>query len=188
MTADHRDEQTYAIIGAAMEVHRELGPGSLEAVYQDALAVELELLINFGAFSLQHKRMVRSLNQPQSILPSISTPQSAQSACRMNVVDMIPVRRQNLDARLKPLAWMTPRKKLLHRSGGICEGEDIVSSPLRAVVAPDARPDRRGALRRRLEHPVSGLCRGIGRTLNLIEPPGERHTAVRQDQGRRQLP
>src|SRR5512134_2947555 len=37
------DQLAHAVIGAAIEVHRLLGPGYVEAVYEEALCVELRL-------------------------------------------------------------------------------------------------------------------------------------------------
>ena len=52
MAADSRDRQTHAIIGAAMEVHRQFGLGFWEAVYQQALEIE------FSAGSIPFEREV----------------------------------------------------------------------------------------------------------------------------------
>ena len=42
MTDPQKDPLTDKIIGCAIEVHRHLGPGLLESVYESALCIELE--------------------------------------------------------------------------------------------------------------------------------------------------
>ncbi len=42
LSMDQQGKLTERIIGCATEVHRELGPGLLESIYEAALAIELE--------------------------------------------------------------------------------------------------------------------------------------------------
>jgi GxxExxY protein len=53
---------SYDVIGAAMEVHRQLGPGFLESIYEEALCVELSL--RQIQFSRQHKVGIQYKNVP----------------------------------------------------------------------------------------------------------------------------
>jgi len=40
---EEKDPLTHAVIGAAIEVHREMGPGLLESIYQKCMVEELRL-------------------------------------------------------------------------------------------------------------------------------------------------
>lgn len=52
---NEEDSLAHAVIGAALEVHRILGPGFLESVYEEAIAVE------FGLRDIEYDRQVRML-------------------------------------------------------------------------------------------------------------------------------
>jgi len=57
-----KDPRTYKIIGSAMEVHKQLGCGFLEVVYQEAFAIELQTQgvkfsreVNLPVFYKEHR-------------------------------------------------------------------------------------------------------------------------------------
>jgi GxxExxY protein len=72
------DPRTFAIIGAAMEVHKQLGCGFLEAVYQEALALE---------FATKHISFKREVCLPIQYRGQIlATAYCADSICFESVV------------------------------------------------------------------------------------------------------
>jgi GxxExxY protein len=56
------DQRTYQIIGAAMEAHKELGSGFLEAVYQEAL--EREFTYQEISYKSQHPVRIEYKGKP----------------------------------------------------------------------------------------------------------------------------
>lgn len=59
---NNADELSRLVIGAAIEVHRQLGPGYLEVVYEEALA--LEMGFRDIPFQRQHTIHLAYKNQP----------------------------------------------------------------------------------------------------------------------------
>lgn len=55
-------DEVYSIVGAAMEVHNELGSGFLEAVYQEAM--EVELADRGVPFEAQKSLVIRYKGEP----------------------------------------------------------------------------------------------------------------------------
>jgi GxxExxY protein len=55
-------DEVYSVMGAAIDVHRELGPGFLEAVYQEAM--EIELATRSVPFSAQLPLQIQYKGKP----------------------------------------------------------------------------------------------------------------------------
>jgi GxxExxY protein len=92
------DRQASALLAAAVEVHRVLGPGFLEAVYERALCVEL------GLRNLAYRRQV-------PILVDYKGHRVGESCLDLLVADRIVVELKAVEA-LAPIHWVQVRSYL----------------------------------------------------------------------------
>jgi GxxExxY protein len=108
MTKKEINELTYSIIGAAIEVHKELGPGLLESVYHKCLKQELDHR------RLQYRsELLVGINYKGIML-------DAELRCDLLIEDWIVVELKAVDA-LAPVheAQLLTYMKLLEKPKGI---------------------------------------------------------------------
>jgi GxxExxY protein len=79
MTRKYLDDLTYKIIGAAIEVHKVLGPGQLESVYHKCMELELKL----RGISFQTEKVVEIVYKGTTV--------NAELRCDLLVEDAIVV-------------------------------------------------------------------------------------------------
>ena len=108
MTKKYLNELTYQIIGSAIEVHKELGPGLLESVYHKCLKQELSI------------RNIKILSEQVVPVNYKGLELDAELRCDLIVEDAIVVELKSVDA-VAPVfeAQLLTYMKLLQKPKGI---------------------------------------------------------------------
>ena len=108
MTKKYLNELTYQIIGSAIEVHKELGPGLLESVYHKCLKQELSI------------RNIKFLSEQVVSANYKGLELDAELRCDLIIEDVIVVELKAVDA-IAPVfeAQLLTYMKLLQKPKGI---------------------------------------------------------------------
>jgi GxxExxY protein len=108
MTKKYLNELTYQIIGSAIEVHKELGPGLLESVYHKCLKQELSI------------RNIKFLSEQVVSVNYKGLELDAELRCDLIIEDVIVVELKAVDA-IAPVfeAQLLTYMKLLQKPKGI---------------------------------------------------------------------